>query len=149
MPYGTIDGQINAISANLGGTVTTTSTTVVSSGFGVTIGTNYTGRFLILAQISGSHSVIDTAVNFVIYRVTGGSIPSNGSATSGNVVSSAASALISPSAGGTVGSAILVVDSPGIGTFSYYIAYFGGAPGTSSLIFSGSNGSTVLTVVEI
>jgi hypothetical protein len=150
MPYGTINGTINAQTITSGGITTTTSTTDVSTGIGLAIGANYTARFLILYQSVGSNNTANSGLTMRVYRTTG-TIPTSGSAVTGSSVGGATNSdlcqIVSATANAQGTLVGLVIDTPGIGFFSYYLSIRALTSGTAT-IPSGNN-SINLTVVEI
>ena len=145
MPYGTINGQINLQNSGFaGGTSTTTSTTLVSTGVGTTTGTSYTGRFLILVSGALSNGTAGDGWQLGVFRTTSGT-PAVGAATTGSQVTNAIGQGISAVGGNITNSAIMAVDSPGIGTFTYYIAFASVTGGTTTIASTG----LAITVVEL
>ena len=140
-------GVVNAQSVSQTAALTTTSSpTLVSTGVGVTVTSQYTGRYLLLFQGPFSHSSTDAASLYSIQRTAaGGAIPTNGSAITGTTV---VEGQVVSASGTVVNTASLIaIDTPGVGTFSYYIAFAAQSAGTVS--FSSAALAGTLIAVEI
>jgi hypothetical protein len=145
MPYGTIDGQINLQSTSAGGGNATASAGNVSSGVGVTIGSSYTGRYLIIVSGVGSNGTAGSGGLLTLYRTTSG-IPTVGSAVTGTQITTGATGQgTSTATGNPFTASFVVVDPPGIGTFSYYVAFAAVTSGTFTIATTG----LTITAVEL